>query len=111
MLTRCKKTMVICTSRAFIQGPAASTLIGQLATALGPQAWVYGDVQGIMPPGGVVPPRPNTHFTAHHFPAFTDVVDKRTRGSHAEASTPKSPHNHSSPSQSRRRNTSKRTAA
>ncbi|KAI5984129.1 AAA domain-containing protein [Pisolithus marmoratus] len=111
MLTRCKKTMVICTSRAFIQGPAASTLIGQLATALGPQAWVHGDVQGIMPPGGVVPPRPNMHFTAHHLPAFTDVADKRTRGSHAEASTPKSPHNHSSPSQSCRRNTSKRTAA
>ncbi|KAI6038728.1 AAA domain-containing protein [Pisolithus marmoratus] len=39
MLTRCKKTMVICTSRAFVWGPAASTLIGQLATALGPQAW------------------------------------------------------------------------
>ncbi|KIO15252.1 hypothetical protein M404DRAFT_72829, partial [Pisolithus tinctorius Marx 270] len=40
MLTRCKKTMVICTSKAFVWGPAASTLIGELATALGPQAWV-----------------------------------------------------------------------
>ncbi|KAI6108102.1 P-loop containing nucleoside triphosphate hydrolase protein [Pisolithus sp. B1] len=40
MLTRCKKTMAICTSRAFVQGPAASTLIGQLASALGPKAWV-----------------------------------------------------------------------
>ncbi|KAI6157048.1 AAA domain-containing protein, partial [Pisolithus tinctorius] len=40
MLTRCKKTMVICTSKAFVCGPAAPTLIGKLATALGPQAWV-----------------------------------------------------------------------
>ncbi|KAI6095154.1 AAA domain-containing protein, partial [Pisolithus sp. B1] len=40
MLTRCKRAMDICTSRAFISGAAASTLIGQLATALGPQAWV-----------------------------------------------------------------------
>ncbi|KAI5980594.1 P-loop containing nucleoside triphosphate hydrolase protein [Pisolithus albus] len=47
MLTRCKKTMDICTSRAFITGPAESTLIGKLATALGPQAWVDGDVQSI----------------------------------------------------------------
>ncbi|KAI6155155.1 P-loop containing nucleoside triphosphate hydrolase protein [Pisolithus tinctorius] len=39
MLTRCKKTMVICTSKAFIWGPAASTLIGELAATLGPQAW------------------------------------------------------------------------
>ncbi|KAI6108089.1 AAA domain-containing protein [Pisolithus sp. B1] len=44
MLSRCKKTMVICTSQAFVQGPAASTLIGQLAAALGPEAWVYDDV-------------------------------------------------------------------
>ncbi|KAI6155141.1 AAA domain-containing protein, partial [Pisolithus tinctorius] len=42
MLTRCKKTMVICSSKAFIWGPAASTLIGELATALGPQSWVHG---------------------------------------------------------------------
>ncbi|KAI6168014.1 P-loop containing nucleoside triphosphate hydrolase protein [Pisolithus thermaeus] len=40
MLTRCKKTMAICTSQAFVQGPAATTLIGQLASALGPKAWV-----------------------------------------------------------------------
>ncbi|KAI6095153.1 AAA domain-containing protein [Pisolithus sp. B1] len=37
MLTRCKKTMAICTSQAFVQGPAASTLIVQLASALGPK--------------------------------------------------------------------------
>ncbi|KAI6119991.1 P-loop containing nucleoside triphosphate hydrolase protein [Pisolithus croceorrhizus] len=40
MLTRCKKTMDICTSRAFIRGPAESTLIGKLAATLGPQAWL-----------------------------------------------------------------------
>ncbi|KAI6162373.1 AAA domain-containing protein [Pisolithus thermaeus] len=44
MLTRCKKTMVICSSPAFIQGPAASTLVGQLARALGPQVWVDSDI-------------------------------------------------------------------
>ncbi|KAI6102405.1 P-loop containing nucleoside triphosphate hydrolase protein [Pisolithus croceorrhizus] len=33
-------TMAICTSQAFVQGPAATTLIGQLASALGPKAWV-----------------------------------------------------------------------
>ncbi|KIK19672.1 hypothetical protein PISMIDRAFT_658785, partial [Pisolithus microcarpus 441] len=44
MLTRCKKTMVICSSRAFIHGPAASTLVGQLARALGPHAWVDSEI-------------------------------------------------------------------
>ncbi|KAG6328921.1 hypothetical protein ID866_10169 [Astraeus odoratus] len=42
MLTRCKKTMVICTTRAFVSEMASSTLIGQLAATLGPQAWVSG---------------------------------------------------------------------
>ncbi|KAI6123604.1 AAA domain-containing protein, partial [Pisolithus thermaeus] len=40
MLSRCKRDMLICTSKPFVQGPAASTLIGRLATALGPEAWV-----------------------------------------------------------------------
>lgn len=44
MLTRCSKTMVICTSRAFIQGKGASTLIGHLAAAVGPRAWITGEV-------------------------------------------------------------------
>ncbi|KAI6155126.1 P-loop containing nucleoside triphosphate hydrolase protein [Pisolithus tinctorius] len=44
MLTRCKKTMIICTSRAFIWGLGASTLVGQLAEVLGPQAWVNGEI-------------------------------------------------------------------
>ncbi|KAI6042877.1 AAA domain-containing protein [Pisolithus marmoratus] len=44
MLTRCKKTMVICSSRAFVCGPAASTLVGQLARALGPQVWDDGEI-------------------------------------------------------------------
>lgn len=44
MLTRCKKSMVICSSRAFIHGPAASTLVGQLARALGPHAWVDSEI-------------------------------------------------------------------
>ncbi|KAI5983330.1 AAA domain-containing protein, partial [Pisolithus albus] len=44
MLTRCKKSMVICSSRAFIHGPAASTLVGQLARTLGPHAWVDSEI-------------------------------------------------------------------
>ncbi|KAI6038718.1 P-loop containing nucleoside triphosphate hydrolase protein [Pisolithus marmoratus] len=103
MLTRCKQTMHICTSRAFIQGPAASTLISELATACGPQAWVNGDASHITLPKGLVPPRPNTLPTARHLPTITNVADKRTRGSHAPAGSPKTPHNRSSPSRSRRR--------
>lgn len=40
MLTRCKKGMIILTSRAFVEGKASSSLVGSLAKALGPQAWV-----------------------------------------------------------------------
>lgn len=41
MLTRCKKSMVICTSRAFIEGIAASTLMGKFAEVLGESAWLH----------------------------------------------------------------------
>lgn len=40
MLTRCKRGMIILTSRVFVEGIASSSLIGGLAKALGPQAWV-----------------------------------------------------------------------
>ncbi|KAI6042874.1 P-loop containing nucleoside triphosphate hydrolase protein [Pisolithus marmoratus] len=112
MLTRCKMTMVICTSQAFIRGPAASTLIGQLATALGPQAWVDEECRRIMPPGSIVLPRPNTYLTASHLPPFTNVENIRSRDSRAPTSspTPTPSHNHSSPSRSRR-NKSKLTVA
>ncbi|RDB26164.1 Regulator of nonsense transcripts 1 [Hypsizygus marmoreus] len=40
MLTRCKKSMIILTSREFVEGKAASSLIGKLAKALGPERWV-----------------------------------------------------------------------
>jgi len=41
MLTRCKKSMIICTSRAFMSSPQVSgTLIGRLAASLGPGAWI-----------------------------------------------------------------------
>ena len=43
MLTRCKQSMIICTSRAFMSSPQVSgTLIGRLATFLGPDAWIEG---------------------------------------------------------------------
>ncbi|KAJ8597229.1 hypothetical protein M405DRAFT_804254 [Rhizopogon salebrosus TDB-379] len=42
MLTRCKKSMVICTSRDFVTtGKAARTLVGKLAAAMGPEGWSY----------------------------------------------------------------------
>ena len=40
MLSRCKRSMVICTSRAFLDGVAASSLVGTLATVLGEQGWL-----------------------------------------------------------------------
>ncbi len=40
MLTRCKKSMILCTNKAFIQGPAATSLVGRLAAQLGPNNWV-----------------------------------------------------------------------
>lgn len=45
MLSRCSKTMIICTNQAFVQGPAASTLVGQSAASLGPEVWVYEDIE------------------------------------------------------------------
>ncbi|KAI6128956.1 hypothetical protein EDD16DRAFT_1546286 [Pisolithus croceorrhizus] len=111
MLTRCKRAMDICTSRAFISGAAASTLIGQLATALGPQAWVNEEARRLVSPGVIESPRPNTHLTAHPLPTFTNVADKQIQGDHAPASSPTLPPNRSSPSRSRRRNTSKLTVA
>jgi regulator of nonsense transcripts 1 len=40
MLSRCKRSMVICTSRAFLQDVAESSLVGALATVFGEQAWL-----------------------------------------------------------------------
>ncbi|KAG1817481.1 P-loop containing nucleoside triphosphate hydrolase protein [Suillus subaureus] len=41
MLTRCKKSMIICTNHDFVtKGKAAGTLVGQLAVAMGPDAWL-----------------------------------------------------------------------
>jgi hypothetical protein len=40
MLTRCKKGMVICTSRKFIESKAQASLVGKLASALGDETWV-----------------------------------------------------------------------
>lgn len=40
MLTRCKKSMMICTNRSFLDGVAAQSLMGRLAAKLGPDAWL-----------------------------------------------------------------------
>ncbi|KAJ7170756.1 AAA domain-containing protein [Mycena crocata] len=39
MLSRCKKGMVICTNRTFMQGAAKGSLVGLLASEIGPSAW------------------------------------------------------------------------
>jgi superfamily I DNA and/or RNA helicase len=46
MLTRCKKSMIICTSRKFIEGPARDSLVGKLSKSLPRSAWLEdGQVQ------------------------------------------------------------------
>lgn len=42
MLTRCKKGMIICTSRKFLEGPAAGSLVGELRESLSTTAWLDG---------------------------------------------------------------------
>ncbi|KAG2340869.1 hypothetical protein BDR05DRAFT_1032769 [Suillus weaverae] len=43
MLTRCKKSMIICTNREFVtKGKAAGTLVGKLALTIGPDSWLDG---------------------------------------------------------------------
>ncbi|KAF9243391.1 P-loop containing nucleoside triphosphate hydrolase protein [Melanogaster broomeanus] len=40
MLTRSKQSMVVCSSRAFLSGPASKTLVGKLAAVRGDDAWM-----------------------------------------------------------------------
>lgn len=40
MLSRCKKGMIICTNRRFIEGEARKSLVGKLANTLGETAWI-----------------------------------------------------------------------
>ncbi|KAK0469717.1 AAA domain-containing protein [Desarmillaria tabescens] len=40
MLTRCKKGMIICSSRAFLEGIGSRSLIGGLAARMGTRSWV-----------------------------------------------------------------------
>lgn len=42
MLTRCKKGMMICSSRTFLQGPAAHTLVGKMFAKFGSSNMVEG---------------------------------------------------------------------
>jgi hypothetical protein len=52
MLTRCKKSMIICTNRKFVTaGAAANTLVGKLAAAMGPEEWLDSRdiVRGVLP--------------------------------------------------------------
>lgn len=46
MLTRCKKGLIICAKRSFVEGPAQDCLVGRLAREIGPLTWLSGrDVQ------------------------------------------------------------------
>jgi hypothetical protein len=40
MLTRCKKGMIICSSRAFLTKIAATSLVGKLAATVREEAWI-----------------------------------------------------------------------
>ncbi|KAH0833021.1 P-loop containing nucleoside triphosphate hydrolase protein [Lanmaoa asiatica] len=42
MLTRCKRSMVVCSSRAFLFGKASGTLVGKLAASLDEKNWING---------------------------------------------------------------------
>jgi regulator of nonsense transcripts 1 len=42
MLTRCKKGMIICSSRTFLEGPAANTLVGKMFGMFGNSNLVKG---------------------------------------------------------------------
>jgi len=42
MLTRCKMGMIICSSRTFLQGPAAHTLVGKMFAKFGSSNMVGG---------------------------------------------------------------------
>ncbi|KAF8126924.1 P-loop containing nucleoside triphosphate hydrolase protein, partial [Boletus edulis] len=42
MLTRCKQSMVICSSRGFLFGEASKTLVGKLATSVTRRNWIDG---------------------------------------------------------------------
>ncbi|KAJ7761895.1 P-loop containing nucleoside triphosphate hydrolase protein [Mycena maculata] len=39
LLTRCRKSITLCTSRAFVEGIAKKSLVGLLASGFGPAAW------------------------------------------------------------------------
>ena len=40
MLTRCKRGMFICSSRAYLEGDGAQSLVGALAAEFGEKGWV-----------------------------------------------------------------------
>jgi len=40
MLTRCKQGMFICSSRAYLEGDGAQSLVGALAAEFGEKGWV-----------------------------------------------------------------------
>ena len=40
MLTRCKRGMFIISSQQFLAGPGASSLVGEMAVAAGPNSWL-----------------------------------------------------------------------
>ncbi|KZT29778.1 hypothetical protein NEOLEDRAFT_1055794, partial [Neolentinus lepideus HHB14362 ss-1] len=44
MLTRCRRGMLICTTRHFIEGAGAKTLVGQMAAEFGEDAWLTKDL-------------------------------------------------------------------
>lgn len=42
MLSRCKKAMIVCTNRTFVEGVAKNSLVGKLASSLEGDPWIEG---------------------------------------------------------------------
>jgi len=53
MLKRCKKAMIICTNRAFIEGPGADSLVGGLRQSL-EQNTTWINYREILQPGFIL---------------------------------------------------------
>lgn len=40
MLTRCKRGMFICSSKAYLEGDGSDSLVGEMAAEFGERSWV-----------------------------------------------------------------------
>ncbi|KAJ3515427.1 hypothetical protein NLJ89_g1766 [Agrocybe chaxingu] len=80
MLTRCKKGMIICANRRFVEGKAAQSLVGQLAASLGHETWVGANdvlTKGVQPFKNPSSPTDSHHKMATTRRVFQPILDGR----------------------------------